>query len=68
MRVASGPISIPALSVVFAVVSIVGGTLLSLAGALPISPFVTTISFAIYVVCRIVAAVRGRSAGSVRLV
>ena len=55
MRVTSGPLLTPLLSVVFAVVSIVGGILVSLAGALPISPFVTTISFFIYLVCRIVA-------------
>lgn len=39
----------------------VGGILLSIAGALPISPFVTTISFAIYVICRVIDARRTRS-------
>jgi zinc/manganese transport system permease protein len=33
----------------------IGGILLALGGSLPISPFVTTISFAIYLVARIVA-------------
>ena len=61
MRVTASPFLTPLLSVVFAVVSIVGGILLSLAGALPISPFVTTISFAIYVVCRVVGSRRSRS-------
>ncbi|MFP7834472.1 metal ABC transporter permease [Marisediminicola sp. LYQ134] len=60
MRVTASPFLTPLLSVVFAVVSMVGGTMLSLAGSLPISPFVTTISFAIYVVCRLVGPRRGR--------
>ncbi len=56
MRVTSSPLLTPLLSVVFAVVAMVGGILLALGGGLPISPFVTTISFLIYVVCRIVGA------------
>jgi zinc/manganese transport system permease protein len=51
-RVTSSPVLTPVLSVTFAVVSVVGGILLSLGGGLPISPFVTTISFLIYLVCR----------------
>lgn len=47
-----------ALSVVFALVSAVGGLLLSLAPGIPISVFVTTISFLIYLVCRAIAALR----------
>ncbi|MCU1545508.1 MAG: transporter permease [Homoserinimonas sp.] len=54
MRVTSSPLLTPLLSVVFAVVSVVGGILLSLGGGLPISPFVTTISFAIYLSCRVI--------------
>jgi zinc/manganese transport system permease protein len=42
------------LSVGFALVSVVGGILLALGGSLPISPYVTTISFVIYVICRLV--------------
>jgi zinc/manganese transport system permease protein len=60
MRVTSSPLITPILSVVFAVVSVVGGILLSLGGALPISPFVTTISFAIYIACRLVGWQRER--------
>jgi zinc/manganese transport system permease protein len=52
MRVTASPVLAPALSVVFAVVSAVGGILLALGSTVPISPFVTTISFAIYLVCR----------------
>ncbi len=58
MRVTASPILTPLLSVAFATVAMVGGILLSIAGALPISPFVTTISFAIYVICRVVDARR----------
>ncbi|CAN5140625.1 metal ABC transporter permease [soil metagenome] len=62
MRVTSSPLLTPRLSVAFAVASVVGGIMLSLGGGLPISPYVTTISFLIYVVCRIVGASRGRTA------
>lgn len=53
MRISSSPLMVPMLSVVFALVSVVGGIMLALGGSLPISPYVTTISFVIYVVCRI---------------
>jgi zinc/manganese transport system permease protein len=58
MRLTASPILVPVLSVVFAVTSIVGGILLALGGSLPISPYVTTISFLIYGVCRIVGSRR----------
>ncbi|MFJ2618120.1 metal ABC transporter permease [Glutamicibacter sp. NPDC087344] len=58
MRVSSNPVLTVVLSVVFAQLAVVGGILLALAGALPISPYVTTISFAIYLVCRGIEAVR----------
>lgn len=61
MRVSASPLLVPLLSVVFAVVSVVGGIMLSLGGGLPISPFVTTISFLIYLVCRGVEFGRKRS-------
>jgi zinc/manganese transport system permease protein len=54
MRVTASPLLTPLLSVVVAVVSVVGGILLALGGGLPISPYVTTISFLIYVVCRVI--------------
>jgi zinc/manganese transport system permease protein len=60
MRVTASPFLTPLLSVIFAVTSVVGGILLALGGGLPISPYVTTISFLIYIVCRIVGARRGR--------
>jgi zinc/manganese transport system permease protein len=54
MRVTASPLLTPILSVVFAVVAVVGGILLALGGGLPISPYVTTISFLIYLVCRVI--------------
>ena len=60
LRVSSSPIVVPLLSTVFAMVSLVGGIMLALGGSLPISPYVTTLSFLIYVVCRIIAGVRVR--------
>jgi zinc/manganese transport system permease protein len=57
---------VPVLSVAFATVSLVGGILLALGGSLPISPYVTTISFLIYLVCRLLAA-RRSSPGWTRL-
>ena len=54
MRVTASPLLTPVLSVVFAVVSVVGGILLALGGGLPVSPYVTTISFLIYLVCRVI--------------
>lgn len=53
LRVSSSPVFVPVLSMVFGLVSAVGGVLLALGGSLPISPYITTISFAIYLVCRL---------------
>jgi zinc/manganese transport system permease protein len=60
LRVTSSPRLVVALSVVFAVTATVGGILLALGGRLPISPYVTTLSFLIYVVCRLIGGVRAR--------
>jgi zinc/manganese transport system permease protein len=60
MRVASGPVAVPVLAAVFGVVSAVGGILLAIAGTLPVSPYITTISFVIYLVCRVIGARRDR--------
>jgi zinc/manganese transport system permease protein len=64
MRIASGPISVPLLAAVFGFVSAVGGILLAIAGTLPVSPYITTISFAIYVVCRVIGSRRDRVTAS----
>jgi zinc/manganese transport system permease protein len=54
VRVFSSPAAAVAASVIFAEVSAVGGILLSLAPGVPVSVFVTTISFAIFLVCWLV--------------
>ena len=60
LRVSSSPVLVPILSMTFGFVSAVGGILLALGGSLPISPYITTISFLIYLACRIIGARRGR--------
>ncbi|SDJ37443.1 zinc/manganese transport system permease protein [Actinokineospora alba] len=50
-RVTASPLRATLLSVLFAVVSAVGGIVLSLAPGAPVSAFVTAISFLIYLVC-----------------
>ncbi len=58
MRVTASPLRTTVLSVVFATTSTVGGILLALGSTLPISPYITTISFVIYLACRVIGAVR----------
>ncbi|MGW4633879.1 metal ABC transporter permease [Nocardia sp. NPDC004415] len=53
-QLTSSPLRATVLAVVFAEVSAVGGLLLSLAPGVPVSTFVTAISFTIYLVCRVV--------------
>jgi zinc/manganese transport system permease protein len=60
LRVAADPLVVSLLSMVFAVVSMLGGILLALGAAIPISPYVTTISFVIYLVCRGIGRRRSR--------
>ncbi len=60
MRVTSSPRLVPLLSMAFGFVSMVGGILLALGSSIPISPYVTTISFAIYLGCRFVSSWRTR--------
>ena len=60
MRLSSGPVAVPVLAALFGVVSAVGGILLAVAGTLPVSPYITTISFLIYLVCRGIDARRNR--------
>lgn len=68
LRVSSSPRLVVVLSVVFAVTATVGGILLALGGRLPISPYVTTLSFLIYVVCRVIGGIRDKRGNSGRLV
>ena len=61
LRLSSSQLWVPVLSVVFALVAMVGGTLLALGGTLPISPYVTTISFTIYLIARLIAWARTKA-------
>jgi zinc/manganese transport system permease protein len=60
MRVTASTLWVPVLSVAFAMTAMVGGILLAIGASVPISPYVTTISFVIYLVCRAVGGVRRR--------
>ncbi|HHW50862.1 MAG TPA: metal ABC transporter permease [Pseudoclavibacter sp.] len=51
-QLTSHPIALPLLSVLFGLISSVGGTMIALGGSLPISPYITTISFVIFLICR----------------
>lgn len=64
LLVTSSPRLVVLLSVLFAVTSAVGGILLALGGRISISPYITTISFLIYLVCRLIK--RMRTKGRVR--
>ena len=61
LRVSASTVLVPVISVVFALVSVIGGILLAVGAGLPISPYVTTISFLIYLGCRLVAWLRDRA-------
>ncbi|WP_353648803.1 metal ABC transporter permease [Nakamurella sp. A5-74] len=65
-RVTASPAMVTLLSVLFAVFSAVGGIILSLTPELPISPCVTTLSFLIYLVCRVIGAARHRRGWNTR--
>jgi len=58
LKVTASPLWVVLLSVAFACTSMVGGILVALGTSIPISPYVTTISFLIYLACRAVAALR----------
>ena len=55
LRVSASPVWVPLLSTAFAVVASVGGILLAAGSSVPISPYITTISFAIYLSCRLLS-------------
>jgi len=59
-RLSAGPVAVPVLAALFGFVSAVGGILLALAGTLPVSPYITTISFLIYGGCWITQRLRAR--------
>lgn len=68
LRVTSSPRLVLLLSVVFAVAATVGGILLALGGRLPISPYITTLSFLFYVVCALIGWARRRAGRNGRVV
>jgi zinc/manganese transport system permease protein len=59
-RLTASPRKVTVLSVVFGFTAVFGGVLLAVGASIPISPYVTTVSFLIYLVCRLVGAVRSR--------
>ena len=67
LQVTASPLKALILSVIFAEMAIVGGILLALAGSLPISPYVTSVSFVIYLICRTIGGIRRRHSASGRI-
>ncbi|MFI9381288.1 metal ABC transporter permease [Kutzneria sp. NPDC052558] len=65
-RVTASPLVATVLSIVFAELAVIGGIVLSLVPGKPVSAFVTAISFLIYLLCRLVGALRARRIGSGR--
>lgn len=60
VQITSNPVLAVVWSTIFAEVAAVGGLILSLSPGLPVSVFVTTISFAIYLLCRLIGWRKGR--------
>ncbi|HQG70194.1 MAG TPA: metal ABC transporter permease [Rhodoglobus sp.] len=67
LRISASPVLVPVLAMIFGLVSAVGGILIALGGSLPISPYITSISFLIYVVCRLIEWRRQRSQARVKV-
>lgn len=65
-RLTSGALALPLLSAGFGLFAAVGGILLAVMGTLPVSPYITTLSFAIYLVCRAVGGRRAQPARRAR--
>ena len=65
-QVTASPIWVYGLSVLFAMTAGVGGILLSLGPGLPISPYITTVSFLIYLICWGIGSYRRRHGWSKR--
>jgi zinc/manganese transport system permease protein len=66
MQVTASARMITLLSVTFATVAMGGGILLALGSEVPISPYVTTLSFLTYAVCRVIGIRRTRRGWAVR--
>ena len=65
-RISANPLRQHAWAVLFALIAAEGGILLSLGPGLPISPYITTISFLIFLICWAVGAVRSQTTWSKR--
>ncbi|MFT4186582.1 MAG: metal ABC transporter permease [Micrococcaceae bacterium] len=62
--VAKSPVGVFAVSVACGVIASVGGVMLSLGGNIPVSPYITTLSFILFVICWSIGhfqAVRGKT-------
>lgn len=66
LQLTAAPRMVVLLSVSFAMAATVGGIMLALGGSIPISPYVTTLSFAIYVLARVAGAWRRRRGWAAR--
>ena len=66
-RISSNPAVATVLAFAFAETALVGGALLSLAPGLPISGYVASISFLIYICCRVISKMRDPARASWRL-
>jgi zinc/manganese transport system permease protein len=60
MKVTASPLWVPVLSVIFALTATVGGIFVAIGTTIPISPYITTISFVIYLLCRVIGWLRSR--------
>jgi zinc/manganese transport system permease protein len=60
MKVTASPLWVPVLSVIFALTATVGGIFVAIGTTIPVSPYITTISFVIYLVCRVIGWLRSR--------
>jgi zinc/manganese transport system permease protein len=60
LRLSSSQLWVPVLSFSFAAISMLGGIFLALGAGLPISPYVTTISFTIYLMARGLGSISSR--------
>lgn len=66
LKVSSRPVVVVLLSCGFAVFAAVGGILVAITGTVPISPYITSLSFVIYVVCAVVGSRRFSAARRTR--
>jgi zinc/manganese transport system permease protein len=60
LRLSSSQLLVPLISVGIAMTAMIGGIMLALGSGLPISPYITTISFLLYLVARLVQWARQR--------